>query len=101
MAVAGTINARLPEDLKRHGAQVLDREGVSVTQAIRSLFEYLEREQTVPEWMQAEGKSAAEIARKRKKLRSLVGIAEITEDFDGRAAYRQHVIDKCAPGVRQ
>ncbi len=100
MAVAGTINARLDASLKRRGGQVLDRCGVSTTEAIRRLYEYLDREQAVPEWMRDVDGDAAEIERKRRKLRSLAGCVALPADCDARADYREHLLEKHAPGVR-
>ena len=100
MAISGTINARLPEGLKRHGMQVLDREGVSVSQAVRSLFEFLETEQTVPSWMVAEKSGDAEVEANRRKLRSLVGVASVPAGFDAKKAFREEQLQKCQPGVR-
>ena len=51
MAATATLNVRLPEDLKDRGAQVLRREGVSVSDAVRGLYEYMEKEQRLPEFI--------------------------------------------------
>ena len=48
MGVTATLNVRIPESLKAHGSQVLERNSISTTQAVRGLFEYMEREQKVP-----------------------------------------------------
>ena len=101
MALAGTINARLDESLKRHGGQVLDRNGLSATEAIRRLYQYLEREQRVPSWMLDDAGSCEETARKRLRLRQLVGSAPLEAGCDARAEYRAHALEKCAPGVRE
>ena len=52
MAATATLNVRLPEDLKDRGAQVLRREGVSVSDAVRGLYEYMEKEQRLPEFIE-------------------------------------------------
>lgn len=49
MSADATLNIRLPKQLKIHGTQVLDRAGLGASQAVRRLYEYMEREQTVPE----------------------------------------------------
>lgn len=49
----------------------------------------------------AEEGKARSVAEKRTKPRSLVGAAELPNSVDGKAIYRQHLIEKCAPGVRQ
>ncbi len=100
MAVAGTINVRLPEDLKRHGGQVLVRNGVSVSDAVRRLYEYLEREQTVPDWMRGDAGAPDAVARRREQLRGLVGVVDVPVNFDARKAYRARQMEKCEPGVR-
>jgi addiction module RelB/DinJ family antitoxin len=73
MAATATLNIRLSESLKSHGLQVLDRAGVSTTQAVRSLFEYMEREQSLPDYMQPEACSGA--AERRAALRDFAGSA--------------------------
>lgn len=100
MAVAGTINARLPEDLKRRGGQVLAREGVSTTQAVRCLYEYLEREQRVPEWMRGDAGACDEVSKRREKLRSLVGVVDVPRGVDARQEYRDYLVEKHGPGLR-
>jgi antitoxin component of RelBE/YafQ-DinJ toxin-antitoxin module len=71
MGATATLNVRLPESLKAHGAQVLEREGVGVSDAVRSLYEYMEREQAVPSFV----KHAEEdkYARRRELLKSFAG----------------------------
>ena len=49
MAQASTLNIRLLDSLKTHGNQVLEREGISASEAVRKLYEYLEREQKMPD----------------------------------------------------
>lgn len=97
MAATGTINARLEEPLKRHGMQVLDRQGISTSEAVRRLFEYLEREQTVPDWMRAEADGAREIDERRARLRSLVGCVSLPAGYDAREDYRASIAQRHAP----
>ena len=73
MAATATLNVRLSESLKNHGMQVLDRAGVSTTQAVRSLFEYMEREQSLPDYMQAA--PCAGTDERRAVLRDFAGCA--------------------------
>lgn len=94
MAVAGTINARLPEDLKLQGNKVLEREGISTTQAIRRLYEYLEKEQKIPDWIADKADDQSEVERRRRKLRELTGCASLPKEFDARSAYRTHQVEK-------
>ena len=58
MAATATLNVRLPEDLKDRGAQVLRREGVSVSDAVRGLYEYMEKEQRLPEFIKPANEDA-------------------------------------------
>lgn len=90
---AATINARLPEALKRHGSEVLKCNGISTSAAIRSLYEHLEQTQAVPEWMQD---SKADVyARRRELAKSLASRQDsVPADYDAKEAYRAHLLDK-------
>ena len=70
-----TINVRIPQSLKLGGETVLEREGVSVSDAIRSFYTRLEKQQEIPEWVKREGTQSTQeaIAEKRTLLKSLVG----------------------------
>ena len=73
MAQLATLNIRLPETLKQHGYEVLRRSGVSPSDAVRQLFEYLEREQKLPaDIFDSADDSSAD--HRRNLLKSLVGI---------------------------
>lgn len=48
------LNTRLDEDLKRAGDAVLAEHGVSGTEAIRSLWQYLARTQSLPDFIVSE-----------------------------------------------
>lgn len=91
VTATGTLNVRLPEDLKRHGGEVLARSGVSVSQAVRCLFEHLEQTQEVPSWMEVEPREDA-VAARRQLLRSLAGSADLPEGYDARQDYREHLL---------
>lgn len=79
MGANATLNVRLPETLKTRGNAVLEKEGLSVSDAVRSLYEYMEREQTFPDALRT---SPAEdlFAKRREMMRSMIGIlpADIT-----------------------
>ena len=79
MAANATLNVRLPESLKAHGSAVLEKEGMSVSDAVRSLYEYMEREQAFPDALRTQPTEDA-FARRRALMRSMVGIlpADIT-----------------------
>lgn len=101
MGVTETINVRLPEDLKRQGGRVLEQNGVSISQAVRKMFEYLEYEQAVPDWMVDTASASDAIEARRTKLRALAGIAVVDPDTDSRAVYREHLLQKHSAGVRR
>lgn len=44
--------------------------------------------------------SKERIEEKRETLRKLVGIVELPENYDAREAYREHLLEKYALGVR-
>lgn len=73
MAASATLNVRLPESLKAHGAAVLEREGLTVSDAVRSLYEYMEREQTFPEALRSQPADDP-FTRRREIARSMIGI---------------------------
>lgn len=93
MPATATLNVRLSEDLKERGMQVLDREGVSVSDAVRELFCELEKEQTLPSFMKDKATlmAHAEIQRKRDALHSMVGAISVPTEFDAREAWRAHL----------
>lgn len=87
------LNIRLPKSLKEHGNQVLSRNGVSVSKAVRRLYEYMEREQALPDVIA----DAADVGRcndRRRLLREIVGVVDLPSGFDARQAYRDHLVDK-------
>ncbi len=75
-----TLNIRLPQDLKSHGLQVLDRAGISTSEAVRDLFRLLEQEQDVPDWMTS-GTSDDVFEERRHLLRKVAGIAGSNPDL--------------------
>ena len=104
MAATETINVRMEGTLKDHGMQVLERNKVSVSDAIRRLFEHLENEQTVPDWMQDDVREKA--SEKRAHLREMVGrlkdLPERGAQSDPIEDYRRHLVEKhCFEGIRE
>ena len=71
-----TINVRMPASLKTGGEAVLEREGLSVSEAIRRFYEYLEKQQTLPDCVRHsnEDPPSTRITKKRDLLKSLTGI---------------------------
>lgn len=96
MATA-TLNVRLPADLKKHGGQVLDRHGISVSDAVRSLYEFMEQEQQVPAFM-AEPERESIYERRRQLARSMAGIIQVPKGFDVRKA-REGRLDERYEGL--
>jgi DNA-damage-inducible protein J len=72
-----TINVRIDKGLKTGGDEILKREGVSVSDAIRRLYSYLETEQSIPEFLRALDESCLGevIAKKRASLKNLIGVS--------------------------
>ena len=93
MQATETLIKRLPEELKRHGGQVLERYGLSVSEAVRGLYEYLDREQGLPDFLETSGHDDP-WTEKRVLMRSLVGIAKGKEGFDPVTARRERLEDK-------
>ena len=102
MAATATLNVRLPEDLKDRGAQVLRREGVSVSDAVRGLYEYMEKEQRLPEFINPANEDArrSAVERKRSTLRDMAGVLSPSPCTEARDEWREHLEWKTRPGVR-
>lgn len=78
-----TLNVRMPDQLKRDGDRVLERNGMSVSDAIRALYVYLDREQSLPPFMATAESSEDEITRQRREaLRSIIGVVDSTVTLD-------------------
>lgn len=90
MAADATLNARLDRNLKMRGDAVLAREGVSVSSAMRKLYQYLDQHQTLPSWMRDERENDA-YERRREGMRSLVGIVPLPKDFDAKDLKRERL----------
>jgi DNA-damage-inducible protein J len=78
------ISVRMPVDLKQQGDEVLKREAVSVSSAVRGLYEYLRREQQLPAFLeeQREDEKAQLIQRRKALMREMVGIIPPSLDLD-------------------
>lgn len=81
MASSAVLNIRLPEELKRHGNQVLERNGISTSEAVRRLYEYLESEQDIPEFMN-DCANTKEFEKRRRALRTIAGSLHIPRGLD-------------------
>ena len=90
-----TINARLPQALKRGGSRVLDKNGVSPTQLIRKLYSYMEREGHIPECLDDSASSQQDLFQHRRALaRSIAGSINLTEDLDVKAERARRIEEK-------
>ncbi len=106
MPATATINIRLPEDLKNQGMHVLEREGVSVSELVRSLFTAMGKQQRIPSFSETGNpRTKDDIAEERREImRSMVGILDLGDkDSD---AYLDEIraarLEKhLTPGVRQ
>lgn len=102
MTATATLNVRIPEDLKDHGMQVLSRQHISVSDAVRQLFSELERSQRVPDFIaEARGETAAQ--EKRELLRAMTASRRKPQDLeppiephghDWREDWHAHLLEK-------
>ena len=90
-----TLNVRLPEELKKHGMQVLEREGVSITEIVRDVFQYMALHQKIPDLgfsnNSGHNSKQAEVDRKRALVKSWMGIIPHDVDYD---AIKQERIER-------
>lgn len=91
MGTVATINVRLPQDLKEHGMQVLDKTGMSVSDFVRRGFEYMEREQKIPEGLYASTDEEDVLTKRRLLLRQIAGSIDASFPCDAKADYHAHL----------
>lgn len=100
MAATGTLNIRLDRDLKESGMQVLERNNVSVSEAVRRLFVSMAQAQELPECLCAEGANAAVTNQRQASFRSSVtSFRELpnnpqTENLSNDEIWQQHLLEK-------
>lgn len=72
-----TLNVRMDSVLKERGDKVLRDNGVSVSDAVRSLWKHLAHTHALPDFLAADTAASAEAERKRKlaSFKKLVAIA--------------------------
>ena len=63
-----TINVRLPEKLKQSGSRVLERNNVSPTEIVRSVYRYMDRNQAIPECLDVAPGATESVYEKRRAL---------------------------------
>ena len=95
MESAATINVRMPESLKRNGGKVLERNQVSPTDLVRSMYRYMAENQVIPECLDvtADSRSAA-IDSHRLLLRRIAGTVDIGEEFDMETMHADRIAAK-------
>lgn len=94
-----TLNVRLPKELKEHGMQVLEREGVSVSELVRDIFKYLEQNQQLPDCIDGvQEKKRPTAEERRQTLNSIAGI--LPGDIDADKMRLERLSYKNRPGVR-
>jgi antitoxin component of RelBE/YafQ-DinJ toxin-antitoxin module len=83
---SATINVRLAHDLKQNGDKVLARTGTSISELVRELYRYMEREQEVPKLLMGEQPTGNErniLTKKRQEaLTSITGLLDGEIDLD-------------------
>ena len=90
-----TINARMPDALKRGGTRVLNKNGVSPTQIIRRLYDYMEREGRIPECLEDAPSASLDIYEQRRKLaRMVAGSISLAEGFDAKQERANRIEEK-------
>ena len=90
-----TINARMPEALKRGGTRVLDEQGVSPTQIIRKLYSYMEREGRIPECLEDSANGTQDLFETRRSLaRRIAGTITLSGTLDVAAERASRIEEK-------
>lgn len=93
MASNAVLNVRLPEDLKKHGNQVLSRNGISVSQIIRDLYSYMEAEQDIPSFAKPSHK-ADKFENRRRLLKEIDLGLDIPTDLDLKKIKDERIMEK-------
>ena len=79
MGTVATINVRLPHELKERGGQVLERENISISDLVRELYAYMEKNQEIPEALTPKREDIFE--KRRRLIKESVGILEIPRNY--------------------
>jgi len=100
MVGTATLNVRMPEDLKAGGDAVLARNGKSVSDAVRDLYEYLEENQDLPAFMKNSEaiKREETIQKRRDALKRLTGI--LPSDINLDEIKQERLVRQLEAGVR-
>lgn len=81
MATTAMLNVRLDRSMKAEGEGVLSRAGLTATDAIRALYQYMEKTHEVPDCCIPQTSSLT-ADQKRKALRELIGVAPLRSGED-------------------
>ncbi|HJI99732.1 MAG TPA: type II toxin-antitoxin system RelB/DinJ family antitoxin [Coriobacteriaceae bacterium] len=76
--MASTLNIRIDSALKERGDKVLKENGISVTEAIRALWETLAKTHELPEFLQNQDPKKEEVMRKKLDAIELLGALPAT-----------------------
>lgn len=87
------LNIRLPKDLKKHGNQVLERHGKSVSQIVRDLYTYMESEQDIPDFAK-DDQPRDKYAERRDILKGIEPSIKIPDDVDPKDVRHARIIEK-------
>lgn len=100
MAATGTLNIRLDRNLKESGMQVLERNNVSVSEAVRRLFVSMAQTQELPECICTEGANSTVTNQRQANFRfSVASFRELpnnpeTEGLTSAEIWHQHLLEK-------
>ncbi|MDR2671744.1 MAG: hypothetical protein LBC35_00265 [Coriobacteriales bacterium] len=76
-----TINVRIPAILKQRGEAVLRKNKVSVSDAMRSFYEYLATEQRIPDFIEKSLSHQDDLIKEQRRLlRMIAGITSGMQD---------------------
>lgn len=93
MTADAVLNIRLPKELKVHGNQVLDRNGKSISQVVRDLYEYMESEQDLPSFAKKDA-ACDKYAERRELLKDLQSSIEIPENIDLKSMRHERIMKR-------
>lgn len=91
MSSIATINVRLPENLKRNGGQVLERNSVSPSELVRSVYRYMEEKQSIPECLDLAKADDGSTDPRRILLRKVSGTLDFEEAVDAKEVRAQRI----------
>ncbi|MCL2632307.1 MAG: type II toxin-antitoxin system RelB/DinJ family antitoxin [Coriobacteriia bacterium] len=70
-----TINVRINQSLKQQGDAVFERQGITISEIVRALYQYAASEQRLPDFIQgAEEEKAEQRLRRLQLLNEMTGV---------------------------